>query len=43
MMVSDVARMRKTQYNELQLVILVLEARKQNKKKNIYFQSKGST
>lgn len=32
-MVSYVARMRKTQYNELQLVILVLEARKQNKKK----------
>jgi len=37
-LVLDVARMRKTQDNELQLVILVLKGRKKNKIKG-----KGST
>jgi hypothetical protein len=41
-LVSDVTRMRKTQDNELQLVILILEVRKKNKKKNTYLQGEGS-
>jgi hypothetical protein len=41
-LVSDVATMRKTQDDKLQFFVLVLEARKKNKKKNTYFQSECS-
>ncbi len=41
-MISDVIRMRKTQDDELQFIVLVLEVRKKNKKKNTYLQGEGS-